>query len=454
MPVLITEEFQSVVVLVFLAAILWFARESLVALAVPFVVSNLFKGWISENIPLFAEYDYTVAVSAIAMAAALLAALRRPVLRLSPPWGLWVGFAGLLLALYASTPMYYGWAVRQYLQLFGFGGVALVVPMALIRTPRDLSVLWKATVFTGVLVAVTSLFSPTTYGESRGAFLSGADSIGVARVCASAILVVAALSPHAQRIGGPRTRILSIAAVIIAVSGLVYSGSRGPFLHTIVAIAVLGWARRDPVPRKTIVFAMIVASFLAVWYLFPESPGLQRIASLQEFEDIGKDPSIGYRFEAWDYILEWWNRGLFIGHGVGVLEYREGIQPHSLSLDILYSGGLLGFLSYLAMVAAVFVSWVRRARFDAADPAEWLALPAFILAVFAAIASMTGYEISSARAVFFWFATSVAATRVMRRVASRAYESPANREILRPAAAGPVFGAIHANSFDQSLRGP
>lgn len=458
MPVLITEELRLFVVLLFFGGVLWYARQSLVALALPFLVSNLFKSWISENVALFATYDYTVFASALALVAAFFSTLRRPAFRLSAPWGLFIGFAALLLVLYASTPMYYGWAVRQYLQLFGFGAVALVVPMALLRRVQDLTVLWKALLFTVVLVALTSLFSPTSYGESRGAFLSGVDSIGVARTCAFGILVIASLSPHLWRAGGRRVQFLTVVGLVAALAGLVYSGSRGPFLHSLAALAILLVARRDPIPRKTFGIAMIAAVFFAVWALFPESPGLNRIASLREVEDVGKDPSIGYRFRAWDYIVETWNRGLFLGQGIGVIEFKEGIQPHSLFLDILYSGGLIGALSYLAMVMAVAVAWVRRPRLPAHDPRERAALPAFILAIYGAIASSTGYEIASARVPFFWFATCLAAIGVMRTepppVAAAPAWPPAPAPSPTPVAIHSMMDHRDEHHPGQPLRGP
>ncbi len=455
MPVLITGELRVFVVLAFFAGVLWYARQSLVALAIPFLVSNLFKSWISENVALFATYDYTVFTSALALGAALLAALRRPVLRLSVPWSLLVGFGALLLVLYASTPLYYGWAVRQYLQLLGFGAVALVVPMALVRTVGDLLVLWRCLLFTVILVAATSLFSPTTYGEARGAFLSGVDSIGVARLCAFGILVIASLSPHQWRAGGSGVQAFTLLGLAVAIAGLIYSGSRGPFLHALAALAVLLVARRDPFPRKTLTIGVMVVAFVAVWSFFPESPGLKRIASLRELEDVGKDPSVGYRFQAWGYIVETWNRGLWLGHGVGVIEFKEGIQPHSLLLDILYSGGLLGVLSYLVMVVAFVAAWWRRPRLPAHDPREWASLPAFVLAAYGAIASSTAYEISSARVPFFWFAVCLAAIGAMRREPV-AQSSPAPSPGPAPSLAvvHPSMGHRHENPLDQPLCRP
>lgn len=454
MPVLIPEELRVFVVVAFFAGVLWYARQSLVALAVPFLMSNLFKSWISENVVFFARWDYTVFASALALVAAFFSALRRPALRLSVPWGLFLGFAALLLVLYASTPMHYGWAVRQYLQLLGFGAVALVVPMALVRRVEDLLVLWRTLLFTVALVALTSLFSPTSYGESRGAFLSGADSIGVARVCAFGILVIAALSPHLWHASDLRSRFLTVAGLVVAIAGLVYSGSRGPFLHTLAALAVLVVARRDPIPRKMLAIGVTAVLFLTVWYLFPESPGLERIASLREVEDAGKDPSIGYRFRAWDYIVETWNRGLFLGQGVGVIEFKEGIQPHSLLLDVLYSGGLLGALSYVAMVLAVVVAWVRRPRLPAHDPREWAALPGFILAIYGAIASSTGYEIASARVPFFWFATCLAGIGVLRHASVLEPTASSAVALPTPAVVHVSMDHRHENRLDQSPRRP
>lgn len=454
MPVLITEELRVFVVLAFFAGILWYARKSLVVLAIPFLVSNLFKSWITENVAFFGRYDYTVFTSVLALGAAFLAALRRPALRLSVPWWLLFGFAALLLVLYASTPMYYGWAVRQYMQLLGFGAVSVVVPMALIRRVEDLKALWEGLLFTVALVALTSLFSPTSYGESRGTFLTGMDSIGVARLCAFGVLTVAAMSPHLWHNAPFRFRLLALAGTVIALAGLVYSGSRGPFLHTLAALGVMLVVRRDPIPRRSLALGLTGALFLAVWYLFRESPGLERIATLQDVDEVGKDPSIGYRLEAWDYIVETWNRGLFLGHGVGVIEFKEGIQPHSLLLDVLYSGGLLGLLSYLTMVTAVLVGWARRPRLASEDPREWMAFPAFILSVYGAIASSTAYEIASARVPLFWYSTCLAAIGAMRWSLAEMPEAGLVPVSASSGATGGFYTNRHAPRLDQSLRRP
>ncbi len=432
MPVLITEDDRVVIVTIFFLGILWFARKSPVALAIPFYMSNMFKTWFLKNVPAFEKYDYTVIVSILALVAAVGSVLRRPRFRVFIPWSLYLSFGGLLVVLYISTPLYYGWAMREYLKLLAFGAVAIVVPPFLIRTTEDLMVLWRTLLFAAVLVSLTSLFSPLSYGSWRGIFLSETDMIVVGRLCAFGMLIVAAMFPHFQRSKGLPARILTLLSVLIAVAGMVHSGSRGPLLHAIATLLVLLPARRDSFPGKTSAVLTASMAFLAVWFLFPADPGVERIAALGDPETVKRTPSLDYRFRAWDFVLDTWNRGLILGQGVGVCEFREGIQPHSLFLEILYSGGLLGALFFLTMVVLVAVSWARRPVFPGHDIVEWASLPAFILAVHGAIASTTAYSIASSRGVFFLFSTSMAAVSVMRQEAARRAADAAE-----PGATGP-----------------
>ncbi len=432
MPVLITEGERVFVVMIFFLGILWFARKSPVALAVPFYMSNMFKAWFLENFSVFEKFDYTVIVSLLALVAAVGSALRRPVFRVSIPWSLYLSFGGLLAVLYLSTPLYSGWAMREYLQLLGFGGVAVVVPAFLIRTTEDLMVLWRTLLFTTMLVSLTSLFSPLSYGSSRGIFLSETDMIGVGRVCAFGILIVAAMSPHFQRSKGLSARILTLLWLLIALAGMAHSGSRGPFLHAIPTLLVLLFARRDSFPGKTSAVLIAPVVFLAVWFLLPADPGLERIAGLGDLETVERTPSLDYRFRAWDFVLDTWNRGLILGQGIGVCEFREGVQPHSLLLEILFSGGLLGVLCFLTMGVLVVVSWARRPVFPAHERVEWASLPGFILAAYGAIASTTAYSVASSRSVFFLFSTSMAAVSVMRQEAARRATDAAGPQAVGP----------------------
>ncbi len=412
------EAFGTVAVVMCFVAMIWFARKSPAPLGLPFLSANLFKAWLMEHVALFKTVDYTVVTSILVLAAAIWSALRRPAFSVPIPWGYWFLFLCLAAALLVATPMDAGWAVREYLQFTGFGLVAVVAPVFLFRFERDLAAFWQAFLFTTVVVDVTTIVLPANPATNRSVFVGGPDSISHARFFAMAILVVVTGWPRLPWEGMWLNRVLAILMVGLFFAGILYSGSRGPFLHLLASLAVVILVGDLAARWKlaTLLGGLILAP--SIWMMFPESPVLERITGLTDFEALGTDYSIGYRFDAWNYVLETWTQGFFWGQGLGVIEMRHGIQPHSIMLDILYSGGFVSIVLFLAMIVRSFALWWARPKTLGATRASPHYSPAFALGVFGVITASTGYESTGTRYVLFLFTILIAACFIWRRSAT------------------------------------
>lgn len=415
MSVLISESQQWIVVAVFYAAIFLLALRSPVVLAIPFLTSNLFKAWVVTNLGESLNIDYTImTVGLIVIAIVMTMFKRNQEAPIAIPVPLLIGYGFLTLILIIATPYEFTWAKRQLFQHIGFNTVGMLAPLFLIRRQRDLVVLWAGIIFVSLLVSASSLVSPTSYGESRGLFLASADSIATARMCAIGVVTAAALYPSWNQLKRFNNRFIAILLILVGLAGLINSGSRGPLLQLTGTLVIMAVAPRKLKFSRIAIIASLFVAFTSLVMLFPDNPGLDRISTLRQVEQFEDSSSIGYRLNAWNFMLDYWNEAFWFGRGLAVLEFQQGIQAHSLVLEILYSGGMFAFVGLLIMVFALGWTWFRRPVLAPEDPAEWLAMPAFMLAILGLFISTSGYEIVSARFVFFWFSASASAVHLMR----------------------------------------
>lgn len=105
----------------------------------------------------------------------------------------------------------------------------------------------------------------------------------------------------------------------------------------------------------TIPLVFIIPLFI---YLFPSIPArVEDVAQVFKGNDIlNTNISIGWRFNAWLYLLTKIPEHPFIGHGLREVTsmmqelYNVQISPHNGYLGILYDTGLIGFLSFLFVI--------------------------------------------------------------------------------------------------------
>lgn len=176
-------------------------------------------------------------------------------------------------------------------------------------------------------------------------------------------------------------RWLSVAGLIVATAGLVYSGSRGPWIAAAVAVplALVMMGIRRPWARRAVLVATIVGLLGAAttWLIaddFIRSRVNQAITNLQSAGDGKYDTDVGRRL--------WWWSGAWAAFadapltGAGAGGYRKAIEKlgygqlspsdhhaHSIYLHQLATTGALGGLILLAVVGLS----LRRSFLDPPD---------------------------------------------------------------------------------------
>lgn len=320
------------------------------------------------------------------------------------------------MALLVSTPVEYGWARREYPQFAGFGAVATFLPPLIFLREKDLRIFFHALVFTAVIVALTTLVLPPSPSTYRTVFLSGVDSISHARLFAVGIICTLSLWPTDETQKWSVKRVVMLAGIAgILFYAMVMSGSRGPVLHLLVCLAVALLAQPIPAWWKLLLIAVIAATSYLVVELMPDTPILSRFSRLAESDKIADvDYSISYRLSVWTFILETWNEAFFFGHGLGVPEVLKNVQPHSVMLDILYSGGFVSFLLFSSLWIVALVTWARRPGHGQGARVWLSSYPAFLLSCFGIVTATTGYESAGARYVILLFTLAVVASNIRR----------------------------------------
>jgi O-antigen ligase len=172
-----------------------------------------------------------------------------------------------------------------------------------------------------------------------------------------------------------------VGAVLVAGTGLVLSGSRGPWLATAITavIAVLvGWIHR-PAWRRQLLLAMI-AALLASLIAWPFINGFVTNRVQQAMNDLGAvtsgewSESTDVRVASWIMAAETVAEFPLFGVGAGGLREAASASSfpnllddvshaHSMYMHILATNGILGML----IVGALIVLAVRRAFRDSPD---------------------------------------------------------------------------------------
>ena len=433
---------EWLVVIAYFGAVFIIARKTPVALAHPFLTSNVFKAWMIENIPIFSALDYTIFCVILMLFGCALRMKLRNMQFIRIPWPLLGIQALLMISLAFVTDFDPAWSRREMLQCIGFNTVALLAPAFLLHDLRDFRVLGRMLLLFGVYsTAVIWLESPTAKAwHWRGVFLR-ADPIDTARYFSHSLLMsVATWSAWRSYTGIGKAWAPPIAVGLTL--GLLRTGSRGPMVQLAIALAVLLATPKkiSNNARLAIIFVMLASVALGVW-VNPRGEAIKRMSTLV---DARGDGSINARFEVWEYVLLNFDRALFFGHGLGELEHSfVGLKPHSLTLDLLHAGGLLGAFLFYGMILLAWLSWRHVANPPLRDPEpERLIFPLAALLGLHVIESTTGYSLYNARRLFFLSSSLWMGTQMLFRLRA------AERAIPASSATGPSLNP-RGNAYER-----
>lgn len=164
------------------------------------------------------------------------------------------------------------------------------------------------------------------------------------------------------------------AVALSSTVALVFSGSRGAWVATLVAAAFVGLRMK----RGLLIMCLMGAAGLLIIPLLPE----QIINRFLSIGDLDTDASFQGRVGAWRYGLELFLQRPITGGGFGIFDHGYGKASHNSFMQMLGEHGLVGLviLISLLLACASATRWIRRVTKFRPDLA-WASQLAFMLQV-------------------------------------------------------------------------
>jgi O-antigen ligase len=327
--------------------------------------------------------------------------------------------------LYAPSTFY---GMDKVLRMWTINLILFFSPLFLVKNEKDFRTLIKVfMILSFVLAALTveGLFVHTEQdrGEAR-------TRIGEAWYIGAAILVFLF-----HRFQGRFGRTAAVLGIPLLTIGLAASLARGPLLSLLMvlllSLAVVRWTSAQ-VSKKMICFGVLTALSVGagVLLLIQHLPSVARTFSLKESElaafSLSENPggTAGMRLAYYKAALEGFEERPFLGWGTGawpIYYWHEDKRsyPHNIFLETAFEQGLVGLISLLALIGAVFR---RLFRFLGTGDGRFAFL--FPVVLFSLAVTCFSGDIT-AKALWFWFGTVFAAARITQ--SSMAYTDRCGR---------------------------
>ncbi|MFD3518246.1 O-antigen ligase family protein [Streptomyces sp. NPDC058657] len=277
----------------------------------------------------------------------------------------------------------------RYLQVF------VLVPLAVVLMIRDA---WGFRVVTGclaVLALVQGAVGVHQFATGTGASYMGediravgtfgpTDVMGMATVVAYGLLAAAALALRTPRGAPTWLRPAALAAAVGLVVPLALSFSRGAWIATVTAGAVMLLLAGRRQAMRTLAVLVPVSVVLVAGFGVGSQVISQRLSSITQVTDT-PDRSVNDRYTMWAAATSMWREQPVTGVGLkGFPAHRDAhasiglssgsdtagagrafekqplLSPHNMYLLVLSEQGLIGVTAFVGSWAAVLVGGVRR----------------------------------------------------------------------------------------------
>lgn len=156
------------------------------------------------------------------------------------------------------------------------------------------------------------------------------------------------------------SRVLGYGTLALSVIGVLLTSSRtGMFGAGVALLALPLLARRTKLSTKFLASLAILLTFLLSLQILPE----QTFARLQTTGQEVSSGNMNNRTATWQVGLLAFPSHMFLGVGAGAFKAGTGsfFSPHNTYLQVLIENGMVGFVLYLLILAAVLVA-LRRLR--------------------------------------------------------------------------------------------
>ena len=199
-----------------------------------------------------------------------------------------------------------------------------------------------------------------------------------------------------------RLSLLAAPALPMVLGDLVATGSKGPFIATVLAGGLFLGLRGGRVARVSL--AVVACALLVTLIVVPDSVYLEAIAGRRIGRTEGTT-SVEVRTGALDASLEEFTSGsaraMLVGRGTGDFSHlSKGVDvrdyPHNIFLEVMYEQGLLGLILLAGLVIVPLISGWRLLRPGGSrlpDGARGLATVALSLCVFATLNALVSGDL-------------------------------------------------------------
>jgi O-antigen ligase len=330
------------------------------------------------------------------------------------------GLALYLLFLCVLTSSYlYGpstfYGTDKVLRMWTINLVLFFSPLLLVKNEKDFRTLMKVFVVFSFVVAALTV---------AGLFVFGAEDRGEARtrIGEAWYIGAAGLIFLYHRFRGRFGRVAAVLGVPLLTIALAASLARGPLLSLLLVLLlslVVVRSTSSQVSKQMILFGVVAALSVGtgVLLLIQHLPSVARTFALKESElaafKLSEDPggTVGMRLAYYKAALEGFKEKPVVGWGTGawpVYYWHEDKKtyPHNIFLETAFEQGLVGLLSLLAFLGAVFK---RLFQFRASEDGQFVFL---FPVVFYSLAVTCFSGDITAKGLWFWFGAVFAAARI------------------------------------------
>ncbi len=393
--------------------------------------SGIFKEWLSTSVPVFASFDFTVAVFGLAFVSAFFHAVRTGSLFETPfhdsmvPLALFTGLL-LLSTQYTLSPDY-GTIKAVHFAIFNWA--LFLIPFFLISSENSG---WKIVFFLILMAVPVSVYNLITLARGisgqnmlsayRASFL-GINPISFAGwVGAVNILVISILA----EIKFNRWMYAALIPVFILSLSLFAANSRGPLASFLFTLFVIGLFKiRSLAKWRNLIIILLGIIFLVMVYsLLPEQLTSRYTDSFSSQYEQGVTPSytVSTRIHAWKTavsIAVSSFRNFMFGVGSGgfshELYYQDiTVYPHNIFLEVLCELGFLGLCLLLWHLGSLFFDAIKAMNSRLSAKQKPLVFGFLMASLFYLTAAQFSGDLKNNRILWFFLGSLVALVRVYR----------------------------------------
>lgn len=387
--------------------------------------SGIFKEWLSLNVPIFAQFDFTIAIFGLTFISLLLSHFKKGTLfdisadRSFLPLIL---FSAFMVFSILYTPSFKYGSFKAFSFLF-FNWSMFLFPTWIIheekygwRTIYLLIALAVAVSLYTFVNLIQGLLTHTLLFSYRASFLevnpiSFAGWVGVTN-----ILLISIMPKIQQR----RWRIFATLSIIIMTIAILVTNSRGPLASFILTILLILLIKFKKIPKHKIFLLITTLGLLIVIIINLMPPQLtSRYTEVIEQEQSSQSVAfytVNTRLTFWLTSLRTATdslKNLFFGVGSGGFSnalYGLDIRfyPHNIFMEVLCEFGLVGIILLVWHLIVIFKKSIRTYVSRLSYEQKTLIFAFLMAAIFYLVAAQFSGDLNDNRRLWFFLGTLVA----------------------------------------------